>query len=150
MTQTTAMATRRRSKRRLIVERSWIAGVVLFTVARFAVAYSTLERYGMNMWLFGLIDLATALPYGIATARLVGAIVDRQLQGAARWGVIASASFLAPYLYVAWAGRDVGLPTVVYVVLAILVVCFGANAILGVGRRVRQTRFAATTTIEPT
>lgn len=125
------------SSRRQVLERSWIVGVVLFTLARFVVAYGTLERYGLNIWVFGFIDIVTAVPYGLSTARLAGAIVDRNLQAATRWGAVACFCFLAPYLYIAVAGRDVGLPPIVYVVLLVLVLCFGANAIYGVARRVR-------------
>lgn len=132
-----------------MLERSWIVGVVLFTIGRFAVAYGTLERYGVNLWMFGAIDLLTAVPYGLGTARLVGAIVDRRFQSATRWGVVSAASFLAPYLYLAWAGRDVGFPPVVFVVLGVLAFCFGTNAVLGIRRRVRTGANPAVTASAP-
>ncbi len=138
-----------RTRRRAMIERSWVIGIILFTLGRFAVAYGTLERYGLNVWVFGLIDLGTAVPYGVSTARLVGAVVDRKFQSAARWGVMASITFLAPYLYVAWAGREVGFPPIVYAVLGVLIVCFGLNAAFGVTRRVRETRIAASATSSP-
>lgn len=112
-------------------------GVVLFTLARFAIAYGTLDRYGLNVWVFGFVDIVTAVPYGLSTARLAGAIVDRDLHATARWGAVACFCFLAPYLYIAVAGRDVGMPAMVYVVLAVLLVCFGASAVHSVARRVR-------------
>jgi hypothetical protein len=116
--------------------------VVVFTICRFFVAYGALDRYGVNIWLFGLIDIVTAVPYGVSTARVVGALVDRKYQAFTRWVVVACTTFLAPYLYLAWAGRDVGFPPVVYVVLATLVLCFGANAVLGVTKKVRTRRAA--------
>lgn len=133
-----------RARRRLLAERAWIIGVVAFTVGRFVVAYSTLRQYRLNIWLFGFIDIITAVPYGVGTARLVLAMIDRKPVAAVRWGMVAAASFLAPYLYIAIAGQ--AMPMVVYVVLAALILLFGANAILSVRRDVRKRRNADTPT----
>jgi hypothetical protein len=127
-----------------LAERAWIIGVVAFTVGRFVVAYSTLRQYRLNIWLFGFIDIITAVPYGVGTARLVLAMIDRKPVAAVRWGMVAAASFLAPYLYIAIAGQ--AMPMVVYVVLAALILLFGANAILSVRRDVRKRRNADTPT----
>jgi hypothetical protein len=129
-----------RRARRRTYERMWIVGVVAFTAARFVVAYSTLRAYHLNIWLFGFIDIVTAVPYGLSTARLAVAVVDRSFARSARWLLVASATFLAPYAYIAIAGEE--MPVVVYVVLAVLVVAMGANAVLGVRRRMGQLRSA--------
>ena len=131
-----------RADRRRRIETSWVIGVVLFTIARFVVAYGTLRQYGMNVWWFGVIDLATAVPYGIGTARLVTNVVDHKAQAAARWGMIAAGSFLAPYLYIGWAGRDGEFPPLVSWAVVVLALCFGVNAAIGIGRRVRTARVA--------
>lgn len=140
MDERSANLTTKHSKRRVRLERSWVIGVVLFTIARFFVAYGALERYGVNIWMFGFIDIVTAIPYGVSTARVVGALVDRSYQAFTKWAIVACATFLAPYLYLVWAGRDVQLPSVVYVVLALLVVIFGTNAVYGIVKRVRDRR----------
>jgi hypothetical protein len=129
-----------RSSRRVLLERGWVVGVVLFTIGRFFVAYGALDRYGVNIWMFGFIDIVTAVPYGVSTARVVGALVDRRYQVATRWAFVAGATFIAPYLYLAWAGRDHDMPGVVYVVLGLLCVLFGANAIYGVIKKVRERK----------
>lgn len=131
---------RKAGARRAMLERSWVIGVVVFTVGRFVIAYGALDRYGVNIWMFGFIDLITAVPYGVSTARLVGALVDRSYESVAGWAAVASASFLAPYLYLAWAGRDVGFPRVVFVVLGVLAISFGTYAVYGIGRKVRLGR----------
>jgi hypothetical protein len=132
---------------RFYLETSWILGVVLFTLARFFVARGTLERYGLNVWVFGFIDLITAVPYALGTARTVGALVDRDHQAIARWSLVAAVAFLAPYLYIAWAGRTATFPTVVYVVVGLLLAGFGANAVWSVRRKARAERLAAGTVI---
>lgn len=115
----------------------------MFVVIRFALAYSALaDQARWTVIIFGVLDIGTAVPYAIGVARLVTSLVDGRPQAAARWGAVACASFLAPYLWLAWAGRDGSFPTVVYVVTSIFVVCVGANAVLGVRRRVREERSA--------
>ena len=136
---------RPRTKLRQRLEISWVVSIVVFTLARFFVARETLEQYGLNIWIFGFIDLITAVPYAIGTARVVGALVDRDLSGASKWAGIAAVSFIAPYGYIVWAGseQDATFPTTVYVVLGVLIAIFGANAVWGVVRKVRAARAEA-------
>lgn len=123
-------------------------GVVAFVLIRFALAYSVLAKESkITAVVFGIVDLVTAVPYAIGTARLVTSMIDRNHQAAARWGAVASASFLAPYVWIAWAGRDGNFPPIVYVVTALCVVFLGANAVLGIRRRVRLNLGAATTDV---
>ncbi len=129
-----------RSSRRRKLELSWVIGVVAFVILRFAIAYSALNEYGLTVWVFGILDIVTAVPYAIGTARLVTSMVDKNLQAAARWGIVACISFLAPYAWVAWAGREGEFPTAVYITIAVLVVCLGTNAVVGILKRVRAAR----------
>jgi hypothetical protein len=122
---------------------SWVITIVLFTLVRLWVARETLSKYGLNIWVFGAIDLLTAVPYAIGVAKVVTAMIDRRPGSAGGWSTVAAGSFLAPYLYIAWAGRGASFPPVVYVVLALLVLVFGGNAIWKVARDVRAAREAA-------
>ncbi len=81
-----------RNSRRRKLELSWVIGVVAFVIVRFVVAYSALSEYDRTaVWIFGFLDIATAVPYAIGTARLVTSLVDKNVQAAARWGIVASA-----------------------------------------------------------
>jgi hypothetical protein len=137
-----------RSSRRRKLELSWVIGVVVFVIVRFVIAYSALSEYGLTVWIFGFLDIVTAVPYAIGTARLVTSLVDKNVQAAARWGIVACISFLAPYAWVAWAGRDGEFPTAVYVTIAVLVVCLGTNAIVGVAKRVRAAKVESVAPID--
>lgn len=128
------------SRLRQMLTVSWVITIVAFTLARFFVAKETLQGYGLNVWVFGLIDLATAVPYALGVAKVVGCLIDRDLSGVGRWAAVAAASFLAPYAYIAWAGRDASFPTAVYVALGVLIVIFGGNAVWNVRRKVRAAR----------
>lgn len=131
------MASTSQASRRRRAELVWVTSVLLYVIARFLIAYGTLHRYGLNVWIFGFLDIATAVPYGIGTARLVTSIVDGHIQRAARWGIVSAASFLAPYLYIALSGQDKHMPVLVWAVLGLLVASLGVNAALTVRRKVR-------------
>ncbi|HMJ79268.1 MAG TPA: hypothetical protein VK507_25005, partial [Iamia sp.] len=64
-------------------------------------------------------------------------LVDRRIGYASRWAMIACASFVAPYVWLAWAGRE-EFPAVAYVVIGVLAVLLGLNALIGVVRNVRN------------
>lgn len=131
---------RERSRLRTVLTVGWVIGVVAFTLARFFVARETLMQYGLNIWVFGFIDLITAVPYAIGVAEVVGSLVDREPARASKWAMVAAVSFLAPYFYVAWAGREKAFPALVWVILVVLMLLFGANAIRTVRRKVREGR----------
>ncbi len=128
------------TSRRQVLELSWVIGVVLFVIVRFAIAYSTLARYGrVTVVVFGVLDIVTAVPYALGTARVVTGLVDRRIASASRWGMVACAAFVAPYVWLAWAGRE-DFPAVAYIVIGVLAVLLGLNAIAGVVRSVRKER----------
>lgn len=128
-----------RASRRRRFEISWILVVVGFVAVRFALAYSALGAESrFTVVIFGLLDVGTAVPYAMGTARVVSSLVDKDHQRALRWGALATGCFLAPYLWIAWVGRDGSLPMLAYVVTALFVVCLGANAIITIRRRVRN------------
>ena len=128
------------SKVRRYVEISWVVTIVLFTLVRLLVARETLQSYGLNIWVFGVIDLVTAVPYAVGVAKVVEGLIDRRPGTTTGWAVVACVSFLAPYLYILWVGQDVEFPKVVYVVLGILIAIFGGNAIRGILRKVKVAR----------
>lgn len=128
---------------RQVLERTWVLGVVAFVIARFALAYSAIgEESRAAVIVFGVLDLVTAVPYAVATARLVTSLVDRNPLSAARWGIVASLSFLAPYIWLVWVGRGGQFPVLVYVAIALFVVSLGGHAVLTIRRRATEGRRA--------
>jgi hypothetical protein len=131
---------RPRSTLRRMLTASWVVGIVLFTLARLVVADQWLAPRGLNIWVFAVIDLVTAVPYAVGVAQVATSLIDRRPRQASWWAVVAGISFIAPYLYVAWAGGQNEYPAVIWWVLGMLVVVFGANAVYGITRRVRGAR----------
>jgi hypothetical protein len=123
-----------------VLERLWVLGSVAYGGLRIFIADHTVRRYGVNIWAFAVVELSTSWFYGLSTARLVGALVDRQGRLAARWSLLAAATFLAPETFILLTGRQ--MPVVVYVVVAALLSVLGTLAVLSLRRRVRATRVA--------
>ncbi len=130
-----------RSARRRLLERLWVVGSVAYGGLRIFVADRTVRRYGVNIWVFGVVELTTSWLYGLSTARLVGALIDRHGRLAARWSIVAVATFLAPEAFIVLTGRH--MPRVVYLVVAGLVTVLGTLAVASLVRRVRAARRAA-------
>lgn len=134
------VSTPARSRRRRLLERLWIVGSVAYGGIRIFIADRTVKRYGVNIWAFAGVELGTSWIYGLSTARVVGALVDRHMRLALKWGALAVATFLAPETYIILTGRD--MPAIVYVIVLALVSLLGTAAVVSLLRRVRAGRRA--------
>ena len=128
----------RPSTRRRVLERLWIVGSVAYGGLRVFIADRTVKRYGVNIWAFAGVELVTSFIYGLSSARVVGALIDRRADRAVRWGVLTAASFLAPECFILLTGRR--MPTVVYVVIGALLATLGTVAAVSLRRKVRAGR----------
>ena len=129
-----------KAERRKHVEHVWVAITLAWGFGRVLVVWGTLGRYGVNPWVYAGIELATSGPYGVATARVVTSLLDRNKQAAGRWAALGLAMFIAPDLYIVAAGR--GMPAYVYVVVSVLVALLGTLALFGVRAKVCKGRVA--------
>ena len=114
--------------------RAWVAGVVVYAIARAAIVWPTLSGYGVNPVIFLVIDVATAWPYAVGQVRIIQGIRARAWHQIQVWSLIALASFVAPYAYIVGAGSG-ELPVLAYVVIAALVLLLAAAS---AARIVRQ------------
>ena len=130
------------TRHRLVLESTWVVGVVAYGLARTLVVWGALGDYGVNPWIYGVIDLVSSVPYAIGTARVVTGVMDRELGPGAPWGLIAVAAFFVPDLYIVVAGH--GMPTVVYVVLGVWVLIAAVLAARAVAGKIRTARLEAT------
>ena len=130
--------TGRPSTRRRVLERLWIVGSVAYGGLRVFIADRTVKRYGVNIWAFAGVELVTSFIYGLSSARVVGALIDRRADRAVRWGVLTAVSFLAPETFILLTGRR--MPTVVYIVIGALLATLGTVAAVSLRRKVRAGR----------
>lgn len=122
------------------IETLWILSVVGYTVLRFVIAWGAFGDHGANVWIFGFIDIATAVPYAKAVAmvcRRAAAFEWRRLPMPIG---VALVSFFAPYAYLWFSAGS--MPSGVRVGLAICVAVLAVAATVGVVTKVRKLRGA--------
>jgi len=127
---------------RIVLEATWVVGVVAYGLARTLVVWGALSDYGVNPWIYGIIDLVSSVPYAIGTARVVTGILDRDWARVRKWGTIAVLTFFAPDVYILLAGH--GMPTTVYLVLGAWLLVAIAIAGRGMSCKLRDARSTAT------
>lgn len=117
----TAMGRRRR------LERVWLGMVVSWSLVRIVAVWQLLEQYGVHPGVYAVVDLGSSVPYAIASARTLGALVDRRYRHGLIWGVLAATCFVLPDLYIVTSGR--GMPWGVYAVVATVALTAGTWAV---------------------
>jgi hypothetical protein len=133
--------------RRKLLERLWIVLGLGYGVFRVLVANATVKKYGVNIWAFAVVEIGSSFPYSLGTARVVGAIVDRNRQATVRWGLVALGSFAAPEIFILATGHD--MPRSVYLVIGIILAVFGFVGVFGIVRKVRKTRQTSPSSVQP-
>ena len=127
-----------RSKRQTFWERIWASTIVLYTFVATFVVWKALHKYGVNPYIFFVIDLITSWIYGIASARLVVAVIKRHWSQTQKWGWISAINFMLPQVYILLSAsrvpRDVYL--IIYSVIGVLV----AFAVIGIGSQIRAAK----------
>jgi len=84
-------------------ERLWVGLVVLYGVGKSIVVWHTLGKYGVNALLYFIFDIGAAIPYGIATARVVIYGLARDWPRVRIWGAIALVTHFIPDIYIFYA-----------------------------------------------
>lgn len=126
--------------RRQLYERLWLVAVIAWAVARILAVQVWLTEYGVNVWVFAVVEIVSSVPYGIGTARCVVSLVDRRVVPAVTWGVIAAVSYLAPDVYMLSAGED--LPPLSVAIIISVVAVLGATSLVAAIRKYRALRAA--------
>jgi hypothetical protein len=122
------------------IEKFWILSVVGYTVLRFVIAWGAFGDHGANVWIFGFIDIATAVPYAKAVAMVCRRAAAFEWRRLATPVGIALLSFFAPYAYLWFAAGS--MPNGVRIGLVVCVSVLAAAALLGVVAKVRRLRRA--------
>ena len=121
-----------------IAEQTWIWSVVGYTVLRFFIAWGAFSDHGVNVWIFGLLDVGTAWPYAKAVAAVCTRAADSEWKKLPLPLAVAISSFGAPYAYLWFAAGE--MPAGMRVAMIGCVTVLLAAATLGVLGRVRKIR----------
>jgi hypothetical protein len=127
--------------RRTQLERGWILVSIAYGGLRAALVWKFLSQYGVNPYVFGVIEFSSAAIYGISSAKVVGAVIDGAWIRLRPWLPVAVLSYFAPDAYVFLsAGR---LPSDMLAIL-VSVVCV-TLVLTGVGMFTQVRRGRGTT-----
>jgi len=121
-------------------ERIWIALVVLYGVGKSIIVWQTLGKYGVNAVLYFLFDIGAAIPYGIATARVVIYGLARDWPRVRMWGAIAVVTHFIPDVYIFAVLRQP--PPLLVDGLIFVIVLFTIVALVGIIRQIQKRRAA--------
>jgi hypothetical protein len=125
-----------------IVEQTWIWSVVGYSLLRFVVAWGAFSGTGANVFIFGIIDIGTAWPYGKGVALVCKRVANSE------WALLplpltaALGSFFAPYAYLWFAAGE--MPSGMRVGMAMCVSVLFIAATAGVIAKSRKLRREAT------
>ena len=86
--------------RRAQIERGWILVSIAYGGLRAALVWKFLHKYGVNPFIFGVIEFVSAAIYGKSSAQVVGAVVDGAWVRLRRWLPLAALTYFAPDGYV--------------------------------------------------
>ena len=100
--------------------RSWLAGIQ--------------RDYGVNPVIFGTIYLICVLPFWISIYKIITGLKNRRRGQVTMFALILGSTILAPFVYVAFFGRD--LPVWFWAVAA-AVICYSVYSVL---RRIKKTK----------
>ncbi len=126
--------------RRDRLELAWFFAVMTWSVIRIIAVSTWLQDYGVDPFHYAMVDLGSSAPYSLASARLLGSLVDGRMRRAASWGVLTVMTFVAPDLYIFTAGR--ALPWASYVVVGTIATIGAVLAIRSGRASVRERRLA--------
>ncbi len=127
-----------RTKRQTFWERIWASTIVLYTFAATFVVWKALHKYGVNPYLFFVIDLMTSWFYGLSSARFVVAVIHKRWSEIQRWGWLSALNFMLPQVYILVSANHV--PKDVYIIIFSVIGVMVAFAVLGVVSQIRVAR----------
>ena len=117
-------------------ERVWVALVVIYGIGKSFVVWHTLGKYGVNALLYFVFDIGAAIPYGLATARVVIYGLARDWPRVRTWGAIAVVTHFIPDIYIFTVLRQP--PPFLVDGLIFVIALFAIIAVIGVVRQIQR------------
>ena len=94
-------------KHQKLIERWWIAIVLVWGVIKTIAVDKAFEQYGVNPSVYMAIVFAIAVPYAISTAKLFFSIVEKHWRNTFIFGAIAVVLHFAPDAYILSTAKSV-------------------------------------------
>ena len=125
-------------KHRRLVERWWIAIVLLWDIAKTLVVDKTFAKYGVNPYIYFIIVVGIAIPYAKSTAKMLFAILANHWRNALVYGAVAVLLHFVPDIYILVNAKQV--PRSLFDSFIVMVIIFTVFAVHGVITHVRNNR----------
>lgn len=125
-------------KHRQLVERWWIAIVLLWDIFKTLVVDKTFAKYGVNPYIYFVIVVCIAVPYAKSTAKMLFAILANHWSNAFKYGVVAVVLHFVPDVYILVTAKHV--PRSLFDSFIVMVIIFTIFAVHGVVTHVRSNR----------
>ncbi len=100
--------------------------------------WKALHKYGVNPYIFFLVDLVTSWFYGVASARFVVAIIHKKISESQKWGWLSAINFMLPQIYILVSAHRV--PREVYIIIFSAISVMVAFAVVGVVSQIKTGR----------
>ena len=117
-------------------QRTWLALVLVWVVIRTLVIRDVFGGYGVNSWIYFLVDLASAIPYGILSGRAVVNFLDKNWVSFRKNGFFALFFFYMPDIYVLSTAEEV--PNSLLIGFSLSIVIFSGFAVYGFRRNIKR------------
>lgn len=125
-------------KHRQLIERWWIALVLLWDIAKTLVIDKTFAKYGVNPYIYFVIVITIAVPYAISTAKMLFAILANHWPNALKFGAVAVVLHFVPDIYILVTAKQV--PRRLFDSFIVTIVIFSVFAVHGIFQKVREHR----------
>jgi len=119
-------------------ERVWVLLVVVYGFGKSLVVWGALGKYGVNPFIYLVVDIAAAIPYGIATARVVINGIARNWREVRKWSRVATITHFIPDIYIFSVIRSA--PRIIIDGLISVIAFFTLVAIASVAAQMREHR----------
>ena len=125
-------------RHRQLIERWWIAIVLIWDILKSIVVDKTFAKYGVNPYIYFVIVVLIAVPYAISTAKMLFAIIANLWRHAMSYGAVAVVLHFVPDVYILATAKQV--PRSLYDSFILMVIIFTVFAMHGTISKVREHR----------
>lgn len=125
-------------RRRRRLSNTWALLVVAWSLVRTAIVWAAVGDYGLNPWLYLVLDLISASVDAVSTPRMVIRFVDDQYRKALQWAAVSLAAFVLPDVYIFLGTRT--LPTKLIVLILSIIFATLVVAVVMVIRKIQKAR----------
>ena len=118
------------------LKQGWVVASLAYGGLRVYLVWAFLRSYGVNPWIFLIVEMTSSLVLALSSSRMMGSIIDRRFARLCKWSPVVLGSYLAPDLYVFSRAGD--MPNTILAAIVIVVVVMLGFTVSGTVLKLRQ------------